>query len=193
MSAPRRSAAPAWTTALRAWWFCRRHGLPPARGLRLVGHAPALDLRGRLVLGAHVQLDGRLFPVRLTTLPGAVLEIGRGCYLNRGTAIAAARSVRLGEDCLVGEWVSILDTDFHPVHGDQPVAVSPVEIGNNVWLGNRATILRGVHIGDHAVVGAGAVVTHDLPARAIAVGNPARLVGTVRCDDSFRRNRVAFP
>lgn len=199
MPAPHRSgpgpfaAASTWAQTLRSWWFLRRHGLPATRGLRLVGRAPVVTLRGRLVLGAQVQIDSRLFPVRLTTLPGAVLEIGRGCYLNRGTALAAARSIRLGEDCLVGEWVSILDTDFHPVHADQPVAVGAVEIGRNVWLGNRATVLRGVRIGDHAVVGAGAVVTRDLPARAIAVGNPARVVGTVRGPDDFRRNRIAFP
>jgi acetyltransferase-like isoleucine patch superfamily enzyme len=190
----RRLATPAhWSAALRVWWFGRRRGVQTGRGLLLHGSAPVVSGGGHLLLADNVAIDSRLFPVRLTVLSGATLAIGRGTFINRGAALAAARSVRLGDNCLVGEWVSILDTDFHPVHADTPTAVAPVVIGRNVWLGNRATVLRGVTIGDHAVVGAGAVVTHDVPARAIVVGNPARVVGTVRCDDSFRRGSVPFP
>ena len=177
----------AWPAALRVWWVLRRHHVHGGRHALFRGRSPAITNRGHLTLGDHLDLAG---PVRLTVQPGASLTIGRGGFINGGTAIAAARSVRIGDDCLLGEGVSILDTDFHPVHADTPVAVAPVVIGRNVWLANHVTVLRGVTIGDHAVVGAGAVVTHDLPARAIAAGNPARVVGTVRCDDSFRRGAV---
>ena len=177
----------AWPAALRVWWVFRRHRVHGGRHALFRGRSPVITNRGHLTLGDHLDLDGRAGPVRLTVQPGASLAIGHGGFINGRTTIAAARSVRIGDDCLIGEGVSILDTDFHPVHADTPVAVAPVAIGRNVWLANHVTVLRGVTIGDHAVVGAGAVVTHDVPARAIAVGNPARVVGTVRCDDSFRR------
>ena len=184
-------AAPlAWPAVLRVWWVLRRHHVHGGRHALFRARSPVITNRGHLSLGDHLDLDGRAGPVRLTVQPGASLTIGRGGFINGGTTIAAARSVRIGDDCLIGEGVSIHDTDFHPVHADTPVAVAPVSIGRNVWLANHVTVLRGVTIGDHAVVGAGAVVTHDLPARAIAVGNPARVVGTVRCGDTFRRGAV---
>ncbi|HLP08140.1 MAG TPA: acyltransferase [Opitutaceae bacterium] len=182
-----------FAATFRVWRFRRRAGVQAGRGLRLLGAAPVVSGGGQVKIADHVSIDSRLFPVRLTALAGGTLTIGRGTFINRGAALAAAQSVRIGENCLLGEWVSVLDTDFHPVHADAPIAVAPVAIGRNVWLGNRATVLRGVTIGDHAVIGAGAVVTRDVPARAIVVGNPARVVGTVRCDDPFRRGSVPFP
>ncbi|MFT3831401.1 MAG: acyltransferase [Opitutaceae bacterium] len=182
-----------FAATLRVWRFRRHAGVQAGHGLRLLGTAPVVTGGGQVRIADHVSIDSRLFPVRLSALTGGTLTIGRGTFINRGAALAAAQSVRIGDNCLLGEWVSVLDTDFHPVHADAPIAVAPVVIGRNVWLGNRATVLRGVTIGDHAVVGAGAVVTHDVPARAIVVGNPARVVGTVRCDDSFRRASVPFP
>ncbi len=181
-----------WPAALRVWLFGRRPGVQIGRSLRLLGGQPVVSGGGHVLIADHVLIDNRLHPVRLTALAGATLAIGRGTFINRGAALAAAQSIRIGEDCLLGEWVSVLDTDFHPVHADTPIAIAPVAIGRNVWLGNRATVLRGVTIGDHAVVGAGAVVTRDVPARAIVAGNPARVVGTVRCDDTFRRASVPF-
>lgn len=188
-----RHAFSACSAALRAWWLVRRHRARLGGKVRFRGGSPLVANQGHLVIGAMTEFDCRTYPIRLTVLPGATLEIGRGTFLNRGTAIAAAGSVRLGDHCLVGEWVSILDTDFHPVHADTPVRIAPVSIGRNVWLANRVTVLPGVTIGDHAVVGAGAVVAHDLPARAIAVGNPARVVGSVRGPDDFRRSHTPPP
>lgn len=182
-----RHALTDWPADLRVWWILRRHHVGGGLGLRLRGHAPVITNRGSLSLGDHLDFNGRTFPVRLTVHPGASLTIGRGGFINNGTTISAARSIRIGDDCLIGEWVSVLDTDFHPIHADTPIRIAPVVIGRNVWLANRVTVLPGVTIGDHAVVGTGAVVTRDVPVRAIAVGNPARVVGTVRCEDSFRR------
>ncbi len=62
---------------------------------------------------------------------------------------------------------------------DKWKAAKPITIGDNVWLGGGAIVLPGVTIGDNTVVGAGAVVTKDLPADVIAVGNPARVIGTI--------------
>jgi len=79
--------------------------------------------------------------------------------------------------------VVVTDTDFHPVapEGRRAASVAaasmaPVLIGNEVFIGARAVVLKGVTIGSGAVIGAAAVVTHDVPPRAIAAGNPARII-----------------
>ena len=64
---------------------------------------------------------------------------------------------------------------------------APVTIGRNVWIGTRAIILPGVTIGDHSVIGAGAVVSRDVPDRAVVVGSPARIVSRFECADNWKR------
>lgn len=87
--------------------------------------------------------------------------------------------IRFGDDCLVGPGVHIY-TASHPVSVRERAMGNefgkPVRIGNNVWLGGRSVILPGVTIGDGSVVGAGAVVTKDVPENVIVTGNPARIL-----------------
>lgn len=122
-------------------------------------------------------------PVSLRTLAtNAVIELGQNVGLS-GASICAAKSVTIGEGTFVGADAIIFDNDFHAPIGDwnwgaaEPENARPVSIGRGVFIGARAIILKGVTIGDRAIVGAGAVVTKDIPARAIAAGNPARVVG----------------
>lgn len=104
---------------------------------------------------------------------------GDNVFLNRGCTIVAVSEITIGDDSIFGEYVSIHDENhifggaFHQRH---QVSAVPVVIGSNVWVGAKATILQGVHIGDGAVIGANSVVTHDVPARMIAVGAPARAI-----------------
>jgi acetyltransferase-like isoleucine patch superfamily enzyme len=84
---------------------------------------------------------------------------------------------------LFGADAMVVDTDFHPLHPEgrwrAPLSAAgsrPVSIGDDVFVGARAVILKGVHIGNGAVIGAGAVVTRDVPAYAVVAGNPARIV-----------------
>ena len=133
--------------------------------------------------------------------PRAVIEIGRKCILDRDLdvecmgvlsvgertifghhcTIGVQESVTIGRDCLIAELVSIRDHDHCfddlkvPIR-DQGAVAAPVRIGDNVWLGSKVTVLKGVTIGDGAVVGANAVVTRDIPAGAVAVGIPARVI-----------------
>jgi maltose O-acetyltransferase len=86
----------------------------------------------------------------------------------------------VGDDCILGSCV-IVDTDYHSVEVDRrgPEAVvesHPVVIGRNVWVAGRASVLKGVTIGEDSVVGYGAVVTADVPAGVVVAGNPARVV-----------------
>jgi acetyltransferase-like isoleucine patch superfamily enzyme len=126
-------------------------------------------------------------PVILRTLrPGARIIIGNDVGLS-GTVICAAVMVEIGADCLIGADVQIVDTDFHPVepegrtHCGDParIAVAPVTIGKNVFIGAGCKILKGVTIGENSVIGAGSIVTRDIPANVIAAGNPARVIRAV--------------
>jgi acetyltransferase-like isoleucine patch superfamily enzyme len=80
----------------------------------------------------------------------------------------------IGDNCLIGPRVEIRDDDAHQVIGS--VRAAPIIIGDNVWVGARATILKGATIGDGAIIAAGAVVTKDVPSRTIVGGNPARVI-----------------
>jgi tetrahydrodipicolinate N-acetyltransferase len=110
---------------------------------------------------------------------GGELRIGHETNVNGLTKILVAESVRIGRGCTLSWDVQILDNDFHAitVDGQAQPAVAPVVIGDRVWIGTRALVLKGVTIGDGAVVAAGAVVTRDVPAGAIAAGIPAKVVG----------------
>ncbi|RYZ52293.1 MAG: acyltransferase [Sphingobacteriales bacterium] len=110
----------------------------------------------------------------------AVIRIGNNNQFSNNISIIAASEVVLGNGCLVGDQVSIYDCDFHevdPVNRTRSVGpVLPVVIGNNVWLGSRVMVLKGVSIGDNTVVGAMSLVTKSLPANCVAAGVPAKVV-----------------
>jgi acetyltransferase-like isoleucine patch superfamily enzyme len=121
-------------------------------------------------------------PVVLRTLrPGAEIILGRGVGLS-GNSVCAALRIHIGEGTFVGAGAMIFDNDFHAPVGEwawgdaAPGNPQPIIIGRGVFVGARAIILKGVTIGDRAIVGAGAVVTKDVPARRCVVGNPARVI-----------------
>ncbi|RQW04910.1 acyltransferase, partial [candidate division KSB1 bacterium] len=106
------------------------------------------------------------------------IEIGKCCLICPGVRITSATSVVLGDDCMLAQDVYITDSDWHDLY-DRTSSVgntSKVKIGNNVWIGDSAIVGKGVTIGDNAVIGAGAVVVKDIPANAIAAGNPAAVI-----------------
>lgn len=116
-----------------------------------------------------------------TLQQGANITIGNNVGIS-STTICAAQSVQIGSECLIGADVVIMDTDFHSLKPEgrrynknpDDIGVSPVVIRDNVFIGTRAIILKGVTIGKNAVVGAGAVVCCDVSANSIVVGNPAK-------------------
>jgi acetyltransferase-like isoleucine patch superfamily enzyme len=115
-----------------------------------------------------------------TMAPGARLMIGSKTGMS-ATVICAGLSIEIGEECLIGAGAMIFDNDFH-AHGaegwrtDVQTGARPVKIGRQVFIGARAIILKGVTIGDRATIGAGAVVTRDVPADHVAAGNPASTI-----------------
>lgn len=104
--------------------------------------------------------------------------IGNNFYMNAGCHILG--EITIGNDVLIGPKTLIWGKDKEIRRGElirkQPDIKSPITIGNDVWIGANATILKGVYIGDGAVIGAGSVVTKNIPEYAIAVGNPAKVI-----------------
>lgn len=121
---------------------------------------------------------GTIEPGCEVTAKGGRLAIGRDCFIGRGSVIVCREAITIGDDALIAEYVTIRDQD-HRHGGPEPTArngfeTAPIVIGSNVWIGAKATITRGVSIGDGAVIAAGAVVTRDVPAGRVVGGVPAR-------------------
>jgi maltose O-acetyltransferase len=160
---------------LRARWQLRRCDQTPAT-IRLRGRV-FVENHGRIELGERVRIEARTVPVELACWRGATISVGEGTFLNYGVSLSAHRGVTIGKNCLIGNYVVVMDSDYHDLNDrTRPGEAAPIVIEDDVWLGTRATILKGVRIGRGAVVGAGAVVTEDIPPRTLAFGVPARVV-----------------
>lgn len=129
---------------------------------------------GTIVVGNCAFFPG----VRLEVLPGGRLTIGTGTYLNRRAEIVCANEITIGRDCMIAWDVIIMDTDLHGVGGHAP-RTAPVRIGDRVWIGCRAIILKGVTIGDGAIIAAGAIVTHDVEPGTVVASPAARPIGSI--------------
>ena len=189
-----------WTARLElrrrlAWPLVRAqfawHGIEWGTSWKLFGRPILQKHRGsRIALGDGLTLRSwprsnplaPTAPVVLSTRRAdAVLEVGDDCGFT-GTTLVAADRITIGDRVLVGGNASIVDFDFHPLTPEARAeninagAAAPIVIGDDVFVGMEALVLKGVTIGDGAVVGAGAVVTQDVPPRTVVAGNPAQAV-----------------
>jgi acetyltransferase-like isoleucine patch superfamily enzyme len=170
------------------------NGVAWGKGWRVYG-SPILQKHrnSRMQFGAHLQLRssphsnplGPNRPVILATWrPGAVLELGDHFAITGGTICAAERIV-VGHGVTVGANTIIVDTDFHPLgpehrhRNPNQAAPAPITIEDDVFVGMQCLVLKGVTLGRGCVIGAGSVVTRDVPPGALAAGNPARVIDTV--------------
>lgn len=136
-----------------------------------------LRMRG-IRLGDRAMLDRGI--TLLATNDEARIIIGRSAYLNRGVFIDASEHVEIGEEAMIGPRCYLTDHD-HAFNGTAaagalPLVSAATRIGARCWLGAQVVVLKGVTIGEGAVIGAGSIVTKDVPARSLAVGNPARVI-----------------
>ena len=148
-----------------------------------------LQLRpdSKIVIADNVRINSG-FSNNLIDWGRTGIEIGRGAELSIGAetgisnvTIVSMESVKIGSHTLIGVKTFICDTDFHPItiqgrRNRKPARTAPVEIGSDVFIGGFCIILKGVHIGDGAVIGAGSVVSRDIPAHEIWAGNPAKFI-----------------
>lgn len=137
-----------------------------------------LDLApgARLRIGARTQV---LQDSWLIADADAVLDIGSDVFISQHVTISG--TVTIGDDTLIAGYVTILDANHVIDDAHRPIRLQggrtqPIRIGRDVWIGTGVVVLPGVTIGDHAVIGANSTVTHDVPAWAIAVGSPARVL-----------------
>ena len=119
---------------------------------------------------------------------GASIVIGDNVGMS-GCTISAHKSITIGDRVLIGSGALITDSDAHPIdcqarRAGGPGDCSPVIIENDVFIGTRAIVLKGVTIGAGAIVGAGAVVAKDIPPYSVVVGNPARIIRELRTEVS---------
>jgi len=195
----RRAASAARGRALPILWKAalRSSGVALGRGVLVIGRpiasmegetAIAVGDRTVLVSTPHATALGVSHPVVLRTLAqGASIVIGADCGLS-GTSICSARRVMIGDRVLVGADVIITDTDFHAVdvlprrHAPIPEGKpgDDVVIEDDVFIGARSVILKGVRIGKGSVIGAGSVITADVPPGVVAAGNPCRVLRELR-------------
>ena len=132
---------------------------------------------GDIAVGEGTALVGTVVPIELISYRGAKLIIGEYSFINYGTSISAYELVSIGRHCLLGHYTFILDNNPHDLRQHHALPPSaPVVIEHHVWIGARVVILPGVHIGHHAAIGAGSIVTTSIPPYSLAVGNPARVI-----------------
>ena len=192
------------TSAWRTWWLKRRwyeRNSRRRRRWRINRHAArggffvrypvegeileALD-SGRLAVGEGTLLEPGCW---LTLAPQARIEIGEGCFLNRGTMLAAVERIEIGDhvmfanNCFVGDSDHRYDDRSQPITHQGFVPRGPVSIGSNCWFGVNCVVTGGVRIGDRAVIGANSVITQDIPDGVIAAGIPARVIREIEFTD----------
>jgi acetyltransferase-like isoleucine patch superfamily enzyme len=159
------------------WRTARRHRRTFATA-RSVGTG-ARVLGDPIVDGTDLEIGDRfqIWSAHRQTIvsgPGAI-RIGTGVFINVGVMVYAEVGVTIGDDVALANEVYVMDTSSHGIEGGDPRA-APVRIGDGTWVGARAIILPGVTIGRRVVVGAGAVVSRDVPDDVLVAGNPARVV-----------------
>lgn len=137
-----------------------------------------VPLFNRVVIGEQCLISARTSFI--VTATGSI-TIGNRVYVGNGCILASDTGITIGDNTMLAEYVSIIDAD-HSIQNngvpirDQELKPAPVKIGSDVWIGRACAILKGISIGEGAVIGANSVVTHDIPPYVVACGSPARII-----------------
>lgn len=191
-----------FAVALPTMWWCMLSGLSYQRTWRLRGrihiirHSWFMRLllhteNGELKIGSGFRCNNKVESNSIGLIqpcvfnisyPGSCLIIGDNVGIS-GCSICARKSIKIGNNVLLGSGCLITDSDAHPIDWqvrresrEDQVRCAPVIIGDDVFIGARSIILKGVKIGDRSVIGAGSVVVKNVPADCIVSGNPAKVV-----------------
>ena len=139
--------------------------------------------RSRVPLGSlNVSQNAELSIGDVRVFSGSTLSVDgkfsmKSGYINNNCSIFCRNQITIGDDVVIAPEVIIRDSDQHQiVVGEMRPLSAPIQIGNHVWIGTRAIVLKGVRIGNNAVVAAGAVVTRDVPDNCLVAGVPARVI-----------------
>lgn len=165
------------------------------RGSRIKGRIERRHPQASAIIGQNSLVAGIL----VMETSGSRITIGNNVFVGGDTLIDCVDSIRIGDDVLISYQVIIMDSDNHSLRASERigdlqrwrmqkydwsrVSRAPVQIHDKAWIGARAIIIKGVTIGEGAVVAAGAVVTSDVPPYTIVAGNPARVIRELRPDE----------
>jgi acetyltransferase-like isoleucine patch superfamily enzyme len=141
---------------------------------------PYIRIGRDVIVGPYCTLSAGVMPGHVPD-NDPVVTIGDAVLIGRGSGIVGHRSVTIGDGVFTGHNVYVTDAnhgyeDVHETIGRQFAAPRPVVVGAGSWLGHGSIVLPGAHVGEHVAVGAGSVVTGELPDYSVAVGNPARVI-----------------
>ena len=150
-------------------------------------HCPSFSMIGKNC-GIHIFKKGRIDCQQRIIVDDYVMlyakgtiKIGKQFCINRYSRIVAHDKVEIGDHVTIGQMVSILDHDHLYKMDDQQLKLdgyktAPVKIGNNIWIGDKCTILKGVNIGDNVVIGANTLVHKDVPSNVVIGGVPFKII-----------------
>jgi acetyltransferase-like isoleucine patch superfamily enzyme len=191
-----------WRYGRLAWRYLWRRLLTPAGrrwrtdGFVFFGRGLEIEIgaTGRVDFGRFVWIGDR---TKVRCHEGLV-EIGQKTVLGQECTITAFQHVRIGEQCVIADRAMFIDFDHGVVEVERPIRMQgiykrDVEVGSNVWIGYGACILRGVRVGDNAVIGTNSVVTKDVPANAVVGGIPARILRMREAPATLRWERPVEP
>lgn len=165
---------------LRGYWYFR-NATQYGKRIRVWGNL-VVENKGKMMIGDRVRIVSTPARTELIANPGGTLEIGNSVFINYGCSFAANQKIVIGSHCSIGPHTIIMDNNYHrlePERRNEMPESAPVVLEENVWLGARVIILPGVRIGTGSVIGAGSVVTRDIPPRVVAAGLPARVIKTL--------------
>lgn len=122
------------------------------------------------------------------------IKIGDYVLISPGVRISASDEIVIADSVMIANGVYITDSDWHGVYDrtKRDNSIAPVSIGENAWLGDRSTVLKGVTIGENSIVAAGAVVTKNIPANVVVAGNPAKVVKQLDVETGFVKRSDFF-
>jgi len=174
--------------------YVRPHLDHSGRDLRVI-NPKHLEISGTQIgVGDHVHFMALADkPVRLAVFENlGTISIGNYGVINPGVRISSANSITIGDSCLLAMNCYLSDADWHDVHHRiyAPGNSAPIVLKDNVWVGDSALVTKGVTIGENSIVGAYSVVTKDVPANTIVVGNPARIVKEISSEHLTSREAL---
>jgi len=138
----------------------------------------SLGAGAEVSIGERSWLRTEIGPVHIVAFEGARIELGPEGFLN-GCQLSAKSELRCGRRAWIGTGSRVFDSDQHDLDADHPEVTQPVRIGDCVWVASDVTILRGVTIGEHSVIGTRSLVTCDIPSHTLAYGQPATPHGVI--------------
>lgn len=164
----------------RSFWLMHWYGMAwrIGKGSRFAGTIRRRAYGGDASFGSRCDFGHGLM-IDIST--GGNLKVGNNVSINGGTYISVIENIEIGDDCRIGEYCSIRDNDHiildpEELTRTQGMRSSAVRIGANVWLGRGVVVQPGISIGTGSVVGANSFVNSDIPAYAVAVGSPAKVI-----------------